>query len=252
MLIPSASRILKTTGWLTSAIIGLSLLAMFTVQPASANTYQFTMPVSALQIALDNALGGSVDPSNYGFYNLYIRPRLATDPADTPPGGNVIDFSSTEVGGVAPITSPTDGWYSAVTTSGPPLCSSAHPCFYFTYNSTDTTLALVTPGTVFNGKTLPTLPNALVGEQMPTTDTFAMNINSPTPITIGSSIRFEFSAQAYLNVPGSGIDSKVQNLSGFIDVNATKQLPEPVAALTGGFGCLLLVWAGMRRVRKTS
>lgn len=234
------------TGWLTSAILGLSLLAIFAVQPASATTYSFVMPVSDLQTALDRALGGNYD--NYGFFNLYIRPRLASDPADNPPGGNIIDFSSTEVGAIAPITSPTDGWHAGFQTDGgPPLCSSSHPCFYFTYNPTDTILALITPGTVFNGRAIPS--TTLTGEQMPVNDNFVMFINSPTPIVLGTFIRFEFSAQAYLNVPGSGIDSKIQNFSGFIDVKA---VPEPVPALTGGFGCLLLAWAGMRRVRKTS
>src|ERR1017187_10662111 len=128
MLTPSIKRILSMSRCFTAAIFGLSLLAIFAVQPASANTYSFVMPVSNLQTALDRALG-SADPALYGFYDLYIRPKVTGDVVDSDGKmGNVLDFSSTEIGADSPITSSTDGWSAQFGTTGP-ICD-AFPCFH--------------------------------------------------------------------------------------------------------------------------
>src|ERR1039457_1566853 len=49
-----------------------------------------------------------------------------------------------------------------------------------------------------------------------------------------------------------GFDSKPQDVTGFLDVPAQQELPEPVPALTGGFAFLLFALAGVRRRRRTS
>src|ERR1039457_2817182 len=178
MLTPSMKRIFSMSRCFTAAIFGLSLLAIFAVQPASATTYSFVMPVANLQTALDSALGLAKNPALYGFYDLYIRPEVAGGDAY---GGNVIDFSSTEVGANPPITSSTDGWSADFGTTGPSPTCDAFPCFHFTYNPGDSVVALITPSTNFNGRVLPA-PVSLPAEQMPTTASFVMTINSPTPI----------------------------------------------------------------------
>lgn len=222
------------TGWLTSATLGLFLPAMFVVQPAAANTYSFAVPISGttgLQTALTAAIVPSSDSYLDGFYNLYIRPEVTADGR----GGNIIDSASTEVGANPPIAFTDAWWYADFQTTSPSLCTSALPCFHFTYDSSDTILALITSGPGnFNGKTL---PNGLTGAQMPITASFVLTMNSPAPITLGSSIRFVFSAEGYKYCPSclGGFDSKPQDVTGFLDVTAQQELPEPVPALTGGF-----------------
>ena len=256
MLIRSVRRILTMTGWPTSVILGLLLLVMFAVQPAAANTYSFVMPVSALQARLTASLNPGQDANLFGFYDLYIRPKVTADGCDDESVpctnmGNIIDFSSTEEGSESPIPSGADRWSagSATTDPGGELCATALPCFHFTFDPLDTYLALITPnanvvGKMFDGRT---------GEQMPGNASFVMYVDSPTPITLGTPIRFEFFANAYefKDLAVSGDNTKKVGYSGYIDVDA--ELPEPMPALTGGGGLLLLfVLAGMRRVRKTS
>ena len=238
-------RILTVTGWLTSATLGLFLPAILAIQPAAANTYSFAVPVSGTT-GLQTALAPF--SSDTGFYNLYIRAEVTADGA----GGNIIDPASTEVGGVPPTTFTDAWWYADFQTAGPLLCTAALPCFHFTYDPSDTILALVTSGhDYFNGKTL---PNGLTGAQMPDTASFVLTMNSPAPITLGTSFRFVFLAEGYKYCPtcDGGFDTKPQDVTGFLDVTAQRELPEPLPALTGGFGFLLFALAGVRRRRRSS
>ena len=147
MLTRSMRRILAVSRRLTFAILGLSVLAMFAVQPASANTYSFVMPVSALEIRLDASFGGN--PQLYGFYDLYIRPKITADGTDNDgtTGNIIVDFSLRADD--APITprGTQDAWSANITTR------SGLPNFYFSAAAPgDAYIALITPNAAVAGK----------------------------------------------------------------------------------------------------
>jgi hypothetical protein len=224
---------------------------MFAVQPASANTYSFVMPVSALEIRLDASFGGN--PQLYGFYDLYIRPKITADGTDNDgtTGNIIVDFSLRADD--APITprGTQDAWSANITTR------SGLPNFYFSAAAPgDAYIALITPNAAVAGKTFAVgSGDSRIGEQLPDSANFVLTLDSDTSITLGTPVRFEFSAFAYRfsDVTLSKESTKGTLVSGYIDLDIGPELPEPMPALTGGGGLLLLFGlAGMRRWRKTS
>jgi MYXO-CTERM domain-containing protein len=215
------------------------------------------MPVSSLQAALTASIldTDALDsPRLYGFYDLYIRPKNSGDTDYDGTTGNIVDFSSLK-GADAPITpqGPLDAWSAGIATTASPFNPPGFPDFSFSALAPGNTyVALITPNPNVVGKTF----DGLIGEQLPDTASFVLTLNSDDPrITLGTSVRFEFYALGYgfNDAVSGGPTSKEAYYGWYVDLNAETELPEPMPALTGGGGLLLLfAFAGMRRRRKTS
>ena len=259
MLTRSMRRILAMSRRLTFAILGLSLLAMFAVQPASATTftYSFVISVPVLQAAFDANLSPGSDADLFGYYDLYIRPKIAGDvDFDGSTGNTIVDFSLKADD--APITpmAPKDSWLASITTTPAYFAPTGTPSFFFSaFAPGDTYVALITSNGAVAGKTfIVGIGDSRIGERLPETASFVLTLNSLIPITLGTPVRFEFVARSYeySNLDVTGDNTKGVFDSGYIDLNTGPELPEPMPALTGGGGLLLFGLAGMRRWRKTS
>ena len=224
--------------------------------PAKANTYQFAIPTTLIQTALDNALTATGHTVNlYAFYDFYLRPAVSSDLVINP-ATNVANYSPTSqiatgssiVDFASPIPTNANGdkmtavsWTGLVTDIDGGKANAR-----YTYASGDSKEALITTNPNITGKSYEA---GLAAEYMPSS-TFYITINTPGPLT--TPVRFEIASYAYrfadVSALSSGVQTKLQIVNGFLDLTGT-EVPEPgvLFTMSAGLGLLALVAARRRR-----
>jgi hypothetical protein len=205
------------------------------VLPASASTYLFSVPTTTLQTSIATAIGAN--NQLYGFYDIYIRPALASDFV----GGNDLP-SYTASYDLSPIATGNDQWSAG---TGIAAGDGTNISFHFTFNPADSIIALVTTNANVNGKTY----ESRTGEQMPGADTFKMYVTSASTLLTGT-IRFYFTAVGYqfTNTSATTVGVKGSQITGTFDT-AGVATPEPSTLGALGSGSILLAILIRRRNR---
>jgi hypothetical protein len=199
------------------------LMLIGAARPSAASTYLFAVPETTLQTAITAAIA-PVNTQLFGFYDIYIRPALATDFV----GGNDLP-SYTASYDLSPIPTGHDQWTAG---TGIAAGDGTNMSFHFTFNPADSFIALVTANANVAGKTY----ESRTGEQMPGADTFKMYVTSASTLLTGT-IRFYFTAVGYqfTNTSAAAIGTKGVQITGSFDA-AGVPTPEPasVGAMAGG------------------
>jgi hypothetical protein len=224
----------------TLLLPSLALLTLLgTARPVAAATYLFSVPASTMVTAITAAT--TPNQNLYGFYDLYIRPALASDLV----GGNDLP-NYTASYDISPIPTGNDQWTAG---TGIAAGDGTNVSFHFTFNPSDSIIALVTSNSSVNGKTY----EGRTGEQMPGADTFKMYVTSASSLLTGT-IRFYFTAVGYqfTNTSASAVGLKGVQITGTFDA-AGVPTPEPasVSALAGGSILLAILLRCRKLAAKT-
>lgn len=220
-----------------------------------ANTYQFAIPTTLIQSAFTDAILDSGDnPALYAFYNVYLRPAVASDQANiaAPPpltvannqNGQIINYSVVDFS--SPIRTNTNGdLYNA---TGPIVAPGDSPYMSvrYTYAAGDTREALITTNSNVAGKKYEG-PGGPVAEVMPGSNLFYLTLSTPSTLTSLTPVRFEVYGVGYYfgNTSATTVHDKAAGVTGYFDT----AVPEPGPTFLVGAGLGLLALAGARRRR---
>ncbi|MEO8372745.1 MAG: PEP-CTERM sorting domain-containing protein [Candidatus Solibacter sp.] len=250
-------------------ILALAIVGLFGASPASATVYQFAIPISDLQAALDaaaSASAGGPSPARFGFYDIYIRAAQTGDSGVTCTSTTCL-ASPFNTAGTPLATNNTpqpDAWTDIVNgtnidNDNIPAFGDSHLSIHFKASALDTTVrpvftsntnAAVVNGTTIDGKTTKSMNLAYPSGQM------AVYIGSNSGY-LGQSIQLEFYAIAYKfsditwsNAASLNAGNKAVLLTGHLSETA-QAAPEPASMLISGGGILLLALVARRKRQPT-
>jgi hypothetical protein len=261
------------TGAFSPMILALALLVTLGVPQVSATTYNFVIPVGTQVNPNPNSLLGALaaqigTPTNFAFYDFYIRPELASDTVngliDHPGPINLIaDYSMSASVATAPIPgcasfvdmpSPCAPTYSSTSNAIEPAFGGA--AAHFRFNPSDNVIALVTENQNAGDKNYNGQPlvNPFPGgattrtEIMPSAASFAFTFNTSEYSAFQTpQITFEVYAlgMRYTSIGATSLASKDTFVVG--DFEAVGEAPEPSTIFVAGGGLCLLAFARFRR-----
>jgi hypothetical protein len=261
-------------GGFSHTILALVLLGAVAVSPALATTYQFTIPVgtqaSPNPNSLLGALAGAINfvgdtPTDFAFYDFYIRPQLASDAGnglltEPTPFTIIPDYSMSASKVTAPVPgcspAPCTATYDATPNliePGPWLGNAAH----FRFNPLDNVIALVTENLSAGGKNYNGQPlvNPFPGgastrtEIMPSAATFAFTLDTSAYSSLQTpQITFQVYALAiqYSNAGATLLAAKDSFFVGNFDAVGA-EVPEPSTIFAAGCGLCILALARFQR-----
>ena len=247
-------RTVKPTAFLPAKLSGLVLGLLFSAlsaTPASATIYQFAIPISTFQSAVASLVGS---PDTYVIYDVYMRATLASDL-----GHGTLLPSPYNVNATPPAVSP-DAWTDVINgkvTNNDgikgPGDTAPYQSIHFTYGANANIAVIVNKNATDGAVVGKTVNGHNVGELVPNTSQFVLDISSPTSGLQGNTYKIYFFAYAdqFSDNTYSTSANKAQIIEGSIDVTATLT-PEPASIFMGGSGFLLLAIAGIRRRRNRS
>ena len=183
----------------------------------------------------------------FAFYDIYLRPAVSSDfPAG---GAGVLLPDYTLSSASPPVDTTADQWADTVNVMG---AMNTSMTIHYTFAMSDTTLALVTPGTaavtgkVYEPVTLP----GVQAKVMPGTTDFDLTFTS-TSAMVYAPVRFDVQGHVYQFADSSAdsVSNKGVIYEGFLTATDA-DVPEPESLFTlGGGGLLLLLMAARRRKR---